>query len=488
LKDLEINEFQILQELTRRKAANGSFEDFIYYVKNDYYFNWHHKIIVKALENFLKDPNKKNIAVFVPPQHGKSEITSRLFPAFALGVNPNLKIAVSSYSSDLADSFNRDIQKVIDSPEYQEVFSETKLNSKNVVTTQSWLRNSEVFEVVNKKGSLKSIGVGGGLTGRSVDIAIIDDPVKDDIEAQSQTYRDRVWQWYLTVLSTRLHNNSKQVLIMTRWHEDDLAGRLINPDINKDYKDWEIIKIPAINEDGPNEYDPRQKGEVLWPERHSLEKIVKLKGLSESTFESLYQQNPFNKGGNKVLAEWFEYVDYLPNNLKRDIWIDGAYTKDTANDPTGLMVTAFDKQNNTLYICHAHDAYMEMPDLLGFLKDYKMLHGIDHYSVCYIEPKASGKTLKQLLNKESKIACVEISSYLVSEGKEARLQIAANYLQSGKIKFVRGNWNQKVETQLKGYPKVKHDEYIDLMGYSCEHYFRSSKVNFDKMYTSVNTF
>lgn len=165
MKDLELNEFEILQELTRRSAANGSFEDFIYYVKTDYYFNWHHKVIVKALEDFLKDPNKKNIAVFVPPQHGKSEITSRLFPAYALGVNPNLKIAVSSYSSDLADSFNRDIQKIIDSPEYQEIYPETKLNSKNVVTTQSWLRNSEVFEVVNKKGSLKSVGVGGGVNG-----------------------------------------------------------------------------------------------------------------------------------------------------------------------------------------------------------------------------------------------------------------------------------------------------------------------------------
>jgi predicted phage terminase large subunit-like protein len=115
-----------------------------------------------------------------------------------------------------------------------------------------------------------------------------------------------------------------------------------------------------------------------------------------------------------------------------------------------------------------------------------MIHGLDHHSVCRIEPKASGKTLKQLLNKQTKIACVEINSYLVSEGKEARLQIIANYMQSGKVKFLRGAWNQKVETQLKGFPKVKHDEYVDLLGYACEHYFKESKANFDRMYSLSN--
>jgi len=478
LKDYVTNDIQILsleRELTKQEAKQGDFLSFIYYINTDYKANWHHRIIIKELQNFLSDPTKKNLAVFVPPQHGKSEITSRLFPAYALGVNPNLKIAVSSYSSDLADSFNRDIQKYIDLPEYFEIFPETQLNSRNVVTTQSWLRNSEVFEIVGKKGFLKSVGVGGGLTGRAVDIAIIDDPVKDDQEAQSPTFRDRVWQWYITVLSTRLHNASKQILIMTRWHEDDLAGRLLNPLTNPNYKDWKVISLPAIKEDNENPNDPREIGEALWPQRHSLDKMLKLKALNENSFLSLYQQNPTPKEGNKVKSEWFSYVDSIPN-LVKDIWIDGSYGDNTKADPTGMIITMFDRAKQTLYICHAFDDIMQMPELLTHIEKYVVSHGLTPSSRGFIEPKASGKSIKQLINPKSKISFVDIISYLVKGKKEERLQVAANYIESGKVKFLRGHWNDRLRLQLTGFPKVKNDEYVDLMGYACEYYFRTNQL------------
>ncbi|MFZ1786690.1 MAG: phage terminase large subunit [Saprospiraceae bacterium] len=490
MKDLIINDIERLElrrELYKQNAKQGDFLSFIYYINTDYKANWHHKIIIKELQAFLTDPTKKNLAIFIPPQHGKSEITSRLFPAYALGVNPNLKIAISSYSSDLADSFNRDIQKYIDLKDYYDVFPETQLNSKNVVTTQNWLRNSEVFEIVGKKGFLKSVGVGGGLTGRAVDIAIIDDPIKDDKEAQSPTFRENVWQWYIKVLMTRLHNNSKQVLIMTRWHEDDLAGRLLNPEINPNYKDWHVIKLQAIKEEITHQDDKRNEGESLWPQRHDLEKLNILKSLSFDAFESLYQQNPFNKSGNKINRDRFHIVDqYQISFDKIDIWIDGAYTEKAKNDPTGVIPVLFNSKLNTCYILDFQTQRMELPELLEFLPNYFEKIGITVGSKIYIEPKASGKSIKQMLVRTTKYPVIEIQSYLVQEGKESRFQAAAPYIESGQMKFKRGSWNESLINQMVGFPKVKHDEAVDLLGYISAHYFKASKSPFMQAVASDN--
>jgi len=482
LKDCEKNERIVLaleRELLRKEAQNGNFLSFVYYVNYEYKANWHHRVIINELQKFLTDSQKKNIAIFIPPQHGKSEITSRLFPAFVLGLNPNTKIAVSSYSSDLADSFNRDVQKYIESDEYQEIFPETYLNSKNASTNQSWLKNSEIFEVVNKKGFLKSVGVGGGLTGRAVDIAIIDDPVKDDKEAQSATYRESVWQWYIKVLMTRLHNQSKQVLIMTRWHEDDLAGRLLNSEINPHYKDWHVIKIQAIKDEETHKDDKRHVGEPLWEQRHDLEKLNILRALSFDAFESLYQQNPFNRSGNKINKDRFIMVDQIQVSTdKVDVWIDGAYTEKAKNDPTGIIAAMFNSKLNVCYILDFHCERMELPELLDFLPNYFEKIGVNLGSKIFIEPKASGKSIKQMLVRMTKFPVIEIQSYLVQEGKESRFQAAAPYIESGQMKFKRGSWNESLINQMVGFPKVKHDEAVDLLGYIAAHYFKTTKSPF----------
>lgn len=466
---------QLRRQVSPRKArielARRHLFDFIRHIFPKYVANWHHALICAELETFLDSDTENRLMLFVPPQHGKSEISSRCLPAYVLGRNPDTKIAGCSYSIDLARSFNREIQRYIESPEFKEVFPAVRLNDRSVVADAlgAYLRNTEEFEVVGYKGAYKSVGVMGGLSGRTVDLAIVDDPVKDAIEANSATYRDRVWDWYVNVLETRLHNESKVILIMTRWHEDDLAGRLLKRQPER----WRVIKIPAIKEAGGHPADPREEGAPLWPERHSLEKLLNIKALSERTFGSLYQQNPTPTGGDKIKADWFEYCDLkeVPDQLTREMWIDGAYTKSTANDPTGLMVTAFDVKTNRLYILHAKDAYMEMPQLLAFLSEYADLHGLRHRSRLYFEPKASGKSLRQMVSHGTKLSAVEIKNPLVQEGKEARIQTAAPKVEAGKVILVRGTWNDRFVYQLTGFPAVPHDEYVDLLGYACYHYF-----------------
>jgi hypothetical protein len=212
----------------------------------EYEVNWHHKLLCDKLDNFVSGKIKR-LLVFMPPQHGKSELVSRRLPAYMLGLNPKLKIVGASYSADLAQSFNRAVQRIIDSEDYHKLFPNTYLNRSNVRNDAkgSYLRNSDMFETVNHKGFYKSVGVGGSLTGTPADIAIIDDPVKDAIEALSPTYRNRTWNWFTDVLLTRLHNDSQILITQTRWHEDDLSGRILSA-IGKTGEQWDILTLPAI--------------------------------------------------------------------------------------------------------------------------------------------------------------------------------------------------------------------------------------------------
>ena len=227
-------------------------------------------------------------------------------------------------------AFNRDIQRIIDDIPFHEVFPDTILNESNVSTNAkgSYLRNSEIFETVNFRGFVKTVGVGGSLTGTPIDIGIIDDPFKDREEAMSIRIREKVWSWYTDVFETRLHNDSQQLIIMTRWDQDDLAGRILA----RDQSEWEVVSFPAIKEHD-NEYDPRDVGDALWPEKHSLERLEKIRETSPFTFNSLYQQSPKPSSEALVIPEWSEYEDHQEPDVEPLIGFDFGFS----NDPNALV-------------------------------------------------------------------------------------------------------------------------------------------------------
>ena len=206
----------------------------------------------------------KKLMVFMPPQHGKSEGSTRRLPSFILGERPDTRIAIVSYNAPKARKFNREIQRIIDTPEYQEIFPETHLNSSNVTTVAgSWLRNADECEIVGHLGGFKTVGVGGALTGEPVDVLIMDDIYKDAKTAWSSTVREGVSDWYDTVAETRLHNNSQQLIVFTRWHEDDLAGTLLRQQGEYHPTDnpngWVVVIYQAIKQGAPTDYDPDKK-------------------------------------------------------------------------------------------------------------------------------------------------------------------------------------------------------------------------------------
>lgn len=271
----------------RSELARRNILDFVTYVNKEYEVNWHHALICQYLDRFINGEITR-LMVFTPPQHGKSQLVSRSAPAYILGKNPKAKVVIASYSADLASSFNRDCQRIIESDEYRDIFSQTRLNDSK---GEGWIRTTDRFDIVGHGGFLKSVGVGGSLTGTPADFAIIDDPVKDAIEAASSTTQQRIWDWYTSVLKTRLHNNSRVLLTMTRWDVNDLAGKLLQG-MEDGGEQWVILRLPAIKTAEEHNGDPRQFGEPLWPARHSLEKLQASRKESARVFEALYQQNP----------------------------------------------------------------------------------------------------------------------------------------------------------------------------------------------------
>jgi len=334
------------QQAIKAKLASDEFRDFVQYTKPDYEINWHHDLLMDYLQQFAEGKIKK-LMVFMPPQHGKSELTSRRLPAYLLGRNPKLKIIGCSYSSDLATSFNRDVQRIIDDESYQQIFPETTLNGSNVRTSAkgSYLRNSDMFEIVEHRGFYKSIGVGGSLTGTPADIGIIDDPVKDAIEAESITYRSRVWDWFTQVFLTRLHNDSQIIVTQTRWNLDDLSGRILSR-MNHD-KSWTILSLPAINEGVTSIHDVREPGEALWESKHSLKRLMEIKVANPRAFQALYQQDPKPFEGGLVFPKFNTISLEQFNQVKA---LDGYGMDFGFNDPTVLVHVKIDKPNKKIYI------------------------------------------------------------------------------------------------------------------------------------------
>lgn len=280
-----------------------------------------HKTYYRILTDFAYGRVKK-LMVFMPPQHGKSEGSTRRLPAFILGREPYKRIAVISYSAPKARKFNLEIQRVIDTLEYHDIFPDTMLGSSRVADSErGWLRNSEECEIVGHGGGFKTVGVGGALTGDPVDVLIMDDLYKDAKSAWSPVHRQDVSDWYAAVAETRLHNDSQQLMVFTRWHEHDLAGELLKKERVYDEVEnpngWVVVVFPAIKIGAPTELDPREEGQPLWPERHSLEKLMSARKKNPGVFESLYQQNPKPQEG--LMYEGFRTYAVIPPSHRRII-------------------------------------------------------------------------------------------------------------------------------------------------------------------------
>lgn len=390
----------------------------------------------------------------MPPQHGKTEIVSKRFPAYVLGRNPDTKVAVCSYSADLASKINRQVQRIIDDHLYKNIFPDTSLNTKNVVSDakQNFVRNSDEFEIVGHKGGLKAVGVGGPLTGNPVDLAIIDDPVKDAMEAQSTTDRNRKWEWYCDVLSTRLHNESKVLLTMTRWNEDDLAGRILVKESG-----WHVLTLPYIKEDTGDPDDQRRVGEALWPEKHSAEKAATMRANSERTFVSLMQQRPAPAEGGLFKRIWWKYWRVLPQKIDRLVLVMDCTFKGVSTSDY-VVAGIFAKSGSNTFFVDMIRGKWDFPETINQLRAF--LKRYPYVQEKYIEDKANGQAVIDTL-KNMIVGLIPITPH---ESKESRAYSVSNVIESGHVYLPENSpWKESALMELSVFPNGVNDDIVDVL-------------------------
>lgn len=299
-----------------------------------------HRTYYDTLDRFAHGQIRRLI-VSVPPQHGKSLGSSVLLPAYLLGIAPQTRIALASYNLRLASRFNRRVQRLMSEPAYRNVFPATRLKTSSA-KQPNVIRTSDEFELIGAPGGLLSVGREGALTGNPVDVFILDDLYKDAAEANSPLIRDHAWEWYNAVVKTRLHNDSRELIVFTRWHEDDLIGRIAahepvleltasaeSYDGKTPAEQWLHLNFEAVKQSPPTPSDPRKPGEALWPEHHGIRLLEQKRRLDPLLFETMYQGHPAVREG-LLYGDNFKTYDRLPEDtVRRANYTD---TADTGED------------------------------------------------------------------------------------------------------------------------------------------------------------
>lgn len=434
-------------ELLRRRRARTNLHDFIRYINPDYIASDFSRSVCAELDRFLVAMMKgeRPIIVFgAPPQHGKSDIVSRYLPAFVFGLYPNLRVAGLSYAMSLASSMNRDVQRIMMSDEYHTLFPETSLNERRTVTMNGIAkRNSEEFEVVGHSGAYIGQGVGGPLTGRKIDLGIIDDPIKNAQEASSETIKSGIWDWYTSTFLTRMSKNSGQIIMATRWAVDDLSGRVLER-----YPHAKSLVFKAIDDEG----------NALVPELHPLDKLLETKDvLGEYFWSAMYQQSPVPTSGGLFKPDMIQVVDALPAGLSFTRgWDFAATTKKTSDYTASVKLSVHD---GITYIAHSHQFRGSPGEVEASVLSYASSDGKNTFQSYPQDPGAAGVAVAANLSRKLQGTRFEFTPE--TGDKSVRAQPFAAQVEAGNVRMLRGAWNSELIDALRHFPHAKHDDLVD---------------------------
>lgn len=418
-------------------------------------WNWHIKYLCDELQKIGERVKRREPTPYeyylinVPPGSSKSTIISIMYPMWCWTIDASQRFICSSYASTVSEDLADKSRKIFYSEKYQRYFPSVGVDRENEAKTK--------FK--NKKGGQRyASSTGSAITGIHAHQIIGDDPVNPQL-ANSETERNNANKYFDETLSTRKVDKlvTPTIIVMQRLHENDPTGHLIDKGVS-----YFHICLPAELDENisPAHLATNYTDGLLDPVRLPFDAIRKLEvSLGSYGAAGQLQQRPAPAEGGILKKKWFGITDLpVPKGVKVNFKLDTAYTEDQTNDPTGFF--AYYMLNNIMYIVNAEDHYLEMPDLVAFIPEYVKRHGYTPSSMIKVEPKASGKSVVQML-KKGKLNIVEGRS--PKDSKITRANAISPTCESGKVVLHRGAWNDKFLGQLGGFPNASHDEFVDLL-------------------------
>lgn len=451
--------------------ARRSLIDFVKYTMPNYQVDKMHLVIAQELDKISRGELKR-LMVFAPPQHGKTELCSIRFPAYYLGKHPNDPIILASYSADRAEANSRQIRNIIIDDPFKQLYPGLSL-SKSSRAVNRWALDGY-------KGQVLAAGTGGPLTGNPAKLAILDDPIQNWEDAQSPTKRDKAWEWYQGTFVTRLWEGAAIVFIMTRWHESDLAGRILQNSHETDpLYQWKVLRIPAISEDQhtrnannafihiPADKDPlgRKANEPAAPRRFSLEELNrKLTSgeLSATVWSAEYQQVPRPLEGARILRSWLDkFVPNAPEGKRIRYW-DKAATEDKSEAATAGVLVCFGK-DGLLYIEDVVQGwwtpYEREQKILNTAARDSAIYGGPYVVKIWVEQEPGSGGKESAENTVKNLMGYSIYVDKPTTNKDARMEPFAAQAQAGKVRIVHGTWNHEYVEEIISVPNgIRRDQ------------------------------
>lgn len=422
----------------------------------NYVPSWHHRQIGEAMKR-VKEGTCKRLIITMPPRHGKTELASIRFAPWVFTTCDDLQIITASYAGEFSDELGAKARGVIESEIYQSLWPHAKLRrGTRAVSRWNTMNGCSYY----------GVGVGGPLTGKGAHILLIDDPHKNREEAESDIVRGKVWDWFRSTAYTRLEKDGAVIIIMTRWHEDDLVGRVLESG-----EEWEVLSLPAIAEEDEVH---RVVGQALWPEKYDADTLQTIeRTVGEREWNALYQQHPTSPKGILFKVENVPIIEAEPADYD---WVrawdfasldhDGDYTAGVRiGFKEGRIVIG-----DMVRFQGTPDRVFDVTKATASRDSKKTRIGIPQ------DPGQAGKSHVQAMSKN--LSGYRIVSTPESGSKTLRAEAFAAQVNVGNVSLVRGPWNSAYLEELRAFPNGRHDDQVDASSRAYAMFVDNHPLNF----------